>query len=237
MPQSAAPLRPQISSLGFGGQSNIPQAAAGIMAYLRQDERTKHWSVGFRYAGSEYKHSCKTNRKTVAKRVLATIEETIELLHNGRQTIPDGIDARSWIIGGGKVATKATHSKALTLSLNSVCDAYFKDQLQKATTTKKGEAIHIRHLKKILQAGKQFPSINLENLKNYAGRRLRKKYRGKYISPATVCKELATFRQIWIWAQKNYNLQATCPLLGPDGRWEVHIPKVAERIKFQTWQQ
>ena len=68
------------------------------MAYLRQDKRTNHWTVGFRYQGHEYKHSCKTTRKTVAKRVLATVEETIELLHNGRQAIPDDVDTRSWII-------------------------------------------------------------------------------------------------------------------------------------------
>jgi len=207
------------------------------MAYLRQDKRTKHWTVGFRYEGCEFKHSCKTARKTVATRVLATIEETIELLHNGRQSIPEGVAPRLWIISGGKSKIENGRHNAPELPLEAMCDAYTKDQLQKADTTLLGEAIHIRHLNRLLRSSKRFSSITLDCLKSYAKRRLEQKHRGQFISAATVRKELGTFRQIWIWAQRHKDIQKSCPLLGPDGRWEVKLPKPVQRRKFQTWRQ
>ena len=46
--------------------------------------------------------------------------------------------------------------------------------------------------------------------------------------------ELATFRQIWVWAQDNNYLTAPCPLLRPNGRWRIILEKPDEQINFQT---
>ena len=56
-------------------------------------------------------------------------------------------------------------------------------------------------------------------------------------SSATIRKELTTFRQIWVWAQRRGHVANSCPLLGPEKRWELQLPKPVERVKFQTWEQ
>ncbi len=89
---------------------------------------------------------------------------------------------------------------------------HMKDQLQKADTTLLGEAIHIRHLNRMLRSSKRFSSITLDCLQFYAKRWLQLKHRGQFISAATIRKELDTFRQIWIWAQRHKKLDGNTPL-------------------------
>ncbi len=207
------------------------------MAYLRRDGRTGHWSVGFRFRAQEFHRSCRTNRKSIALRIQATVEETVDMLVTGRLEIPDGVDVGCWILSGGKATGRRPEKKVSEPRFGELCDSYYEDQRQKADTTRYLEGIHIKHLKRILRVSARISSIKLDHLKRYADIRLREEYRGKPTSTVTVRKELVTFRQIWAWAQRNKHVEVSCPLLSSEGRWALDLPKPVEPMKFQTWQQ
>lgn len=206
------------------------------MASLGVDRRTKYWCVRFYYEGRRYNHSCCTANRTKALRVLCDIEEILEDLHNGRCAVPENADPRAWIVSGGRLATLPSANGRIPLDFGELCDCYYDDQSRKAATTLHSERIHIRHLKRILRTSSRPAAITLEDLQRYVKRRLSETYRGKPITIA-VRYELATFRQIWAWAQDNNHLSAPCPLLRPTGRWRIQLAKPKERMKFQTWDQ
>jgi integrase len=206
------------------------------MAYLRRDVRTGHWCVGFRYHGQEFHRSCRTNRKPIALRIQATVEETIDMLESGRLIMPETVDPAFWILSGGKANGKKKERKQ-RIQFGPLCDAYTIDQRQKAESTRYAEGIHISHLKRLLGVKTQICRIDLQKLKRYSEKRSFEKYRGKAISSATIRKELTTFRQIWVWAQRHGHVDTGCPLLGPGRGWELKLPKPVEHTKFQTWAQ
>lgn len=207
------------------------------MAYLAQDRLTEKWYVRFRYGGIQYKRSCGTNRKAAAKHVRSTVEETIGLLRTGRIVMPDDIDPATWIMSGGKAdAVKIKQSNA-DGRFRPVCEAYFKAQHQKADSTLRAEALHIRRWRRFIGEQTLLRTVQLDDLQRYVDERLRRIHRGRPISGKTIRKELATFRQIWVWAQIRGIVRTNCPLLGPNGRWLVTLPKAVERHKFQTWSQ
>lgn len=70
------------------------------MAHIRRDGRSGIWYVGFRYDGREFQRSCRTDGKTMARRIQATVEETIDLLQAGRIVVPESVDIGSWILSG-----------------------------------------------------------------------------------------------------------------------------------------
>lgn len=204
------------------------------MASLHIDPRSRHWCVRFYHEGRRYQHSCCTSSKAKATRVLGTIEEAIEDLHNGRKVVPENVNPRDWIVSGGRVLPARNASEPL--NFGELCDRYYDDQGRKAETTLHAERTHIKHLKRILGTSPRPGAICLEDLRRYVKRRLGETYHGKPVTRA-VRYELATFRQIWVWAQDNNYLTAPCPLLRPTGRWRIMLEKPAERIKFQTWDQ
>ena len=212
------------------------------MAYLRKDKRTHKWFVCFRWDKAQHNKSCGTTKRKEADLICSRVKDTLLLLRTGRIQLPKEVDSGDWILAGGKTINNGTltngkESKPSDLLFGQVCDEYYKAQSRKADTTLEGEKVHIKHLKSHLGSDQRITAIELEHLQQYLSRRLLEKYRGKSVTGATVKKELTTFRQIWVWAQRNHKVQEACPLLGPDGRWEVQIPKPSERIKFQTWRQ
>ena len=209
------------------------------MASLRKDARTGKWLVSFRWNGSRHTLSCRTSRKAIATRILARVEESLELLHSERLSVPPGVDVGRWIFSGGKVERSANgrdgHPNGA--HFGSVCDSYLGEQVKKAPSTLSTERLHAKHLKRVIGAKKRMSGVGLAQLKSYSRKRMQEKYRGRQISASTVRKELTTFRQVWLWAQRNKHVDSPCPLLGPDGRWQLDLPKPKEEIKFQTWHQ
>ena len=204
------------------------------MASLHRDSRTGNWIVMFRWAGKQYRRSCKTDSRIEARALETRIEDTVRLLEQGRLEIPNDADPAVWIISGGKIDTRHRTNKN---KLGDICDSYFKDQLDKADSTRTNEQVHIRHLKRVLGERTTLDKIDLNSLQDYVSKRLKQKYRGKLISGKTIGKELVTFRQIWAWANSHKHTSRECPLYDGRHRWAVKIPKPTENEKFQTWSQ
>jgi len=213
------------------------------VAYLRHDKRTNKWFVCYRWNNAQHNKSCGTTKHSEADVIRSRVEDTIQLLRTGRIQLPKEVNPGDWILAGGVTISNGSCGedtdkiKPIDLQFGKICEDYYQDQARKADTTLYTERIHIKHLKRHFGFRRQIISIELEHVKKYLSQRLQETYHCKPVAGVTVKKELATFRQIWVWAQRNRKLSAICPLLGPDGRWEVRIPKPTQRIKFQTWQQ
>ena len=75
------------------------------MAYLRPRPNGE-WTTGFRFNGIEFHRSCRTTNEKIAKRVQATVEETLDMLKTGRLEVPDDTELGAWILSGGKLQPK-----------------------------------------------------------------------------------------------------------------------------------
>ena len=207
------------------------------MAFLRVRSNGE-WTIGFRFAGIEYHRSCRTSSENVAHRLLARVEETLDLLNSHRVQIPADVEPGGWILSGGTLQSNPpSAAKPQSERLGTICAEYLAEQSQKHETTRETEKIHIGHLKKCLQPSTRLASIDLNALKQYRNRRRRAKYRGKSITDATIRKELVTFRQIWMWAWQNGYVDVQCPLIDKNGRWKILFEKRNARDKFRTWDQ
>jgi integrase len=208
------------------------------MASLHKDERTSNWILMFRWGGKQFRKSCETPSEKDASETKARVEGTIRLLKQGRIEIPKDADPGVWITSDGKLKAKPTITTDEPAYLGTVCDAYYKDQLDKADTTLIGETTHINHLKKYLRVKTKLESLTLETLQGYVNNRRKQSNRfGGKVSGKTIKKELTTFMQIWEWARQRGYVQRPCPIKDPDRprKWAVKMPKPEEAEKFMTW--
>src|SRR5690242_12027588 len=105
------------------------------MASLHKDARTGNWIIMFRWGGKQFRKSCETPSESDASETKVRVEGTVRLLKQGRIEIPKDADPGVWIISDGKLKAKPVVSTDEPAYLGSVCDAYYKDQLDKADTT------------------------------------------------------------------------------------------------------
>ena len=171
------------------------------MASIWQDKRNGKWLIKFVFGGKPFCKSCLTDNSDDAGRIKARVEETLGMLNTGRLSIPEDADPGVWILSGGKLQEKPKFDAASLTAVAPICDAYFKDQLDKADTTLEAEERHIGHLKRILGERTTMAALTLDAMQNYANVRAKadNRYGGK-VSGQTIKKELTTFMQIWDWA-------------------------------------
>lgn len=199
------------------------------MAWLQCDP-SGNLHVNFRFGGRKYKRSLKTKDRTEAETRVTRLEETLRLVESGRIDVPETADVPVFLLSDGKLHARPTTNDSLGLA--ELFDCYF-DRIPHGSleqTTIRGMKSHQRHLERHL--GKRFrvKHLSREDLERYVTKRSQENgIRGRKISPATIKKELVTFRTVWNWAKgKNLLLCPDFPLKG------VRFPKSDEKPRFQT---
>ena len=209
-----------------------------VMASIWQDKRSGKWLIKFVFGGKPFCKSCLTKNSDDARRIKARVEETLGMLNTGRLSIPEDADPGVWILSGGKLQEKPKLDTASPASVAAICDAYLKDQLDKADTTLEAEKRHIGHLKRTLGERTTMATLTLDAMQNYANVRTKADNRyGGTVSGQTIKKELTTFMQIWDWARQRGYVKRPCPIKDPirPHKWAVKMPKAQRRPKFMTW--
>ena len=203
------------------------------MASIDQRSKTAPYFVRFRWEGIHYQKSIKTTLEAQALRLLAQVETTLADLERGRLTIPDDCeDIGLFIVSDGKQTSRPKSKPKASpqvLSVHSLMDRYFAE-LPVGSQEKNSLATlhyHEKHLKKHL------PDIPISqfskaDLQAYIGKRSKEKWRGWYISPTTIGKEIKSLRAIW-----NTYSDQTGVWLGKG----LKYPKGDEQPPFQTWEQ
>lgn len=190
------------------------------------------YQVSFRFGGQRYKKSLKTKDeiKAVARKV--RIEETIQLVEEGRLDLPDEADIPTFLLSDGKLTNKPKIKKSLTIAevFKQYLDSIPKGALEENSlyTAK----IHMNHHQSILGAHFSFKKIDVDVLQNYINKRAKQKgRRAQRVSAETIKKELSTLRGIWNWAKGRKLITVEFPNAG------LKYPKVQEKLPFQTWKQ
>ena len=199
------------------------------MASLEQHKLTGRYYVRFRYGGASYKRSLGTVHHSEAIAAQLRLEETLALVLRGRILIPEDADPVTFLLTDGKIHELAKLEDIRTLK--ELFDAYLAalPEGAKEETTLEGEAIHRRHLLRILKQRFVLRTMSQGILQGYINQRLEESYRGKTIRPATIKKEITTLRLVWNWGKDEGILVTGLPTR------RLSYPKVDEKSPFMTW--
>ncbi|MCE9556952.1 MAG: site-specific integrase [Planctomycetes bacterium] len=209
------------------------------MASLVWKEKSKSWQVVFYDPNGHqwWKKTGKANKKD-AMRDKARVEEALTMMEAGllSRNPPDGIHIKDWIFSCGE-ATPIEE----TLSLADACQRYQSEVSDNAKDTKEGEAVHVRHLCRVLGGKTLLRSLTLRDMKAYADNRRTKplKVKGRTYPTAsdkTIKYELLTFTKVWQWARRNNFVTSTCPVKDVANPRQYAVPLAINEDREQlTW--
>jgi transposase len=145
-------------------------------------DKSGNFLVSFRFGGRQFTRSLKTREEAVASTGVARIDETLMQLARGGLTLPEGAEPGIFIVSGGELTGKpvveiaeSTAPETAVPTLKSIFDRYEADLTpgSKEINSMETEAIHARHFKRLLGAGRQFNSLAVDLLQQYVDKRAR----------------------------------------------------------------
>ncbi len=199
------------------------------MASLEKDPSSGSYRVRFRFEGKEYKRSLRTKKHRVAHASLGQVEESLRMLEIGLTEIPAEIEEGTFIISGARIRKE----KKLNRSVRTLANLFqiYEKELpagSKEERTLKGEKLHFKHLLRHLKPKTLVSAIKPTSIQKYVELRSKDQYRGRFISPETIKKEITTLRLVWNWAKRQEYIDSPPPVNN------VIYPKRDEKPPFQT---
>ena len=198
------------------------------------EKRGKAFRIKFRFGGRVRQVALKTGDEATAAECLVTFKRTLQDVHRGRLEIPAGADVGVFLLSDGKLDRKPSAVAVpppLTVGgLFGLYQAGFTPGAKEANT-RRCEAVHMRHLGRLLGGGLPVERVTTAAVQAYVDRRAGERYRGRPIKPQTVKKEVATLVTVWNWAHRRGHAPVPCPTRG------VTYPKGREKPQFRTYDQ
>ena len=200
------------------------------MAWLQTDPSSGNQHICFRFAGERFRRSLGTKDKRKARRKLARLEDTLELIEMGRIELPTNVDVPTFLLSEGKLQLKHSTSNE---PLDKLFDAFFESipdgALEERTVAQmKSHRVHLeRHFKTTFC----LPKLSFSDLQTYVAKRSKGKgIRGRNTNPKTIKKEIVTLRSLWNWSVSAGRIpKAVFPSNG------LRYPKSTELPIFQTF--
>ena len=209
------------------------------MAFL--EKRGNRFRVIFRHAGRRYAQALKTSDETIAQGFLGGIQKTLMLLDQKVLKVPEGVAVSDFVINNGQVDEPTSNvvqekngTPAKDITLGELKEQFIQTHSAGAMEKNSLEtvAMHLRHLIKTFGVNFPVQTLTLANLQEHVNRRAKKKgIRNRPLSPATIRKEVASFRAAWNWAVQMGLVTGNYPNRG------LKFPKAEEKPPFQTWQE
>ncbi|MDX2037233.1 MAG: site-specific integrase [Isosphaeraceae bacterium] len=198
------------------------------------EKRNQTYRIVFMYGGKRHGFSLGTGDRREAESLAGGVEKVLMRLEQKLLKLPPGVDIVAFVQNDGRIEEPEAPPAA-----DPVTFAQFRDRY---LATHEGGAmennslvtvrIHLSHLAKTL--GERFPmaSLTAADLQRHIARRSAMKgARGRRLSPATIRKELASFRAAWNWATHMGIVAGSFPNRG------LVFPKTDEKPPFMTWQE
>jgi integrase len=207
------------------------------MASYQYDATKGVARVHFRHEGRQLNRVEKVDSERHAQRLVALVEETLIDLERGKLILPPGVDAKTFILTGGKVQKRPQPVADLLQpgpppvpTIGSIFETYSETLTpgSKEACSIETEEVHGRHFKRVLGADRPFDALAIDQLQRYIDKRA-----GEGVVRDTIRKELTTLRVVWGWAYKRRHV-TTSPA------WKLSdltFPKSREKPPFQTWDQ
>ena len=211
------------------------------MAFLEQ--RGNRFRLIFRFRGVRYTHSLHTSDQREADAILGGVERTLLQIQQRLLFVPETVDPKEFILTGGqppqtKVLASANGAKhdelptQPTLTFKRLTEQYLETLTIGAVEPSSlcTIRVHLRHLEETLGATFAVTTLGQANLQAHINRRTKDKgIRKRPLKPATMQKEIATFRAMWNWAAHAGLVTGSFPNRG------LMFPKSSEKPPFQTW--
>lgn len=183
------------------------------------------WYCQFYWQNRRFTFAIGRVTKPQAEAKATKVDELVELMERGVLKLPDGVKVADFVRHDGQPPAPAESQKVSQKksALGGLQDAYLKAYggAHEAKTLYTAR-IHLNHLVATLGKGFDLQTLELAHLQKHIDRRCPK------ISPATVGKEISTFRTVWNWGVRMKLVSGTCPVKG------LVYPKVDEKPPFQT---
>jgi integrase len=182
------------------------------------------WYCQFYWQNRRFTFAIGRVTKSQAEAKATKVDELVDLLDRGVLRLPEGLGVAAFVKHDGQPPLRQESQKiSQKLSLGDLQESYLQahqaSQEEKSLYTAK---IHLNHLIETLGKNFEVAALELGDLQKHVDRRCRK------VTPATVAKEISTFRTAWNWGMRLKLLSGPFPVKG------LVYPKVDEKPPFQT---
>ncbi|OWK40950.1 tyrosine-type recombinase/integrase [Fimbriiglobus ruber] len=190
--------------------------------------------IRFRYTGGKHLLALHTSDKREADDALARFGANLRLIERGIiDPPPEGADLGVYIVSGGKHVENPTHVvRPNRPTLATLFDRYVAEfpKAAKEPSTRKTEAIHIAHLRRLLDTGLPLVDVTSRTIQGYIDARSQEMgRRNKPVRSKTVKKELGTFSTVWNkWGIPQGLVATKAPVTN------LTYPKETAKPPFQT---
>ena len=188
--------------------------------------------ICFRFGGARYKRSLRTRDRRKAFAMKARLDDTMDLVEQGRIELPDSVDVPTFLLSDGKRRGQTVVKEA---RLGKLVEQYFEEMpnghLEPSTINMM--QIHKRHLLRELTPRYILRTLSYSDLQQYVTKRSAAKgSRGRSLNASTIRKEVVTLRGLWNWdATAGHIPSIDFPSKG------LRYPKTVETPPFQTFEE
>ena len=196
------------------------------------ENRNGNFRVIFYHAGRRHTAALKGATQDEADRVAARVEEALAMLQRGSLAVPDGADFVQFVLSGGRQTELPQAADVRTFK--DLRDRYLDVmgigvvEASSLVTIR----IHLEHVGRTLGANFPIQTLTQADLQAHVTRRSRQKgRRGRPVQPATLKKEIASFRACWNWGLQAGLVRAVFP------NRCLKYPKAVDKQPFMTYEE
>ncbi len=164
------------------------------------------------------------------------VEHLLYQLRRGYAQLPADASITEFVLHNGRIPERPKPPASAKVSPEAFSLARLRDAYVAVHENGALEAnslytlkMHLRHIERTFGPDFDVSKLEQRDLQRHISRRSKAKgVRGRPLSPATLRKEIASFRAVWNWAMHSGLLKSTFPNRG------LVFPKYDERPPFQT---
>jgi integrase len=194
--------------------------------------RNNSYRVLFCYRGKRHTFTIGEVSEKEAEIVSSDVDRVLLRIEQRLLKVPTGVDIVAFVQSGGQAPEPEPAGEDAGVTLPKLRDAYLGTHANGAlesnslTTIK----IHLSHMTATLGESFRVQKLTQPDLQKHIDRRTKAKgIHGAKLSPATLRKEIASFRAVWNWGMTANLVAIPFPNKG------LVYPKADEKPPFMTW--
>jgi cell fate (sporulation/competence/biofilm development) regulator YlbF (YheA/YmcA/DUF963 family) len=158
-------------------------------------ERNGSYRILFRFHGKLRTFTVGAVKESEAEAKAGQVDLLLMRMKQGLIELPAGMSIEDFLQCDGKVK-KPEEAKAALITFTRLKDQYLETHSNGAMEANSLQtvAMHLGHFKRSLGADFPMQELQMSDLQGHINTRMKKKYRGRPLSPATLKKEMSSFR-------------------------------------------
>jgi len=193
-------------------------------------ERNGSYRIMFRFQGKLRTFTVGVVPQKEAEAKIGQVDLLLMRLKQGLLELPSAMSIEDFLQCDGIVKKPNETRPAAAITLARLSEQYLETHGNGAMEANSLQtiAMHLGHFKRSLGAEFPLAELQMAHLQEHINSRMKKRYRGRSLSPATLKKKMASFRAAWNWASNMGIVKGTFPSRG------LVYPKSDEKPPFMT---